>query len=115
MERRATQNGRSATNEATVTGKRLKYSIDEILGMGDADLTERAEKHSLHKRSIKYERQSPLAGEKLYLLRNYFFSHTENQKISSCREGKVGKNILKVGCKVAKSILREALYETKAI
>ena len=62
MERRASQNGRSATSETTVTGKRLKYSIDEILGMGDSGLTERAKKQSLYERKIKRERESPKTG-----------------------------------------------------
>ena len=62
MERRASQNGRSAAKETTVTGKRLKYSIDEILGMGDSGGMERAEKRSLLERKIKHERESPLAG-----------------------------------------------------
>ena len=62
MERRAAQNGRSATNETTVTGKRLKYSIDEILGMGDNVATEKGEKQLLHKRKLKHERESPLTG-----------------------------------------------------
>ena len=63
MERRATQNGRSvAANETTtVTGKRLKYSIDEILGMGDSVVTERGEKQQ--RRKVK--RDSALAGKKL--------------------------------------------------
>ena len=67
MDRRATQNGRSAGNETTVTGKRLKYSIDEILGMGDSAVTERGERPSMYKRKIKREREFHLTGGHMLL------------------------------------------------
>eukprot|EP00795_Rhopilema_esculentum_P006089 gene6089-11474_t len=65
MEKRAPQNCRLTTNDGTGNSKRLKYSIDEILGMKQRDsvVTETKERLSPHERRDKLEQKSPVAGE----------------------------------------------------